>query len=131
MGSGVAKAIREKYPLVWEVYSSTVGPPYTQKDSGRDLLGKVIYVQVSPKLFIANIVGQQFFGRDQKRYTSYDALDIGFADIARVNKDEQLKIHHPLIGCGLGGGDWGVVSAILKHRLGSTTLWSLPGSAEP
>lgn len=129
MGSGVAKAIREKYPLVWEVYSNTVGPAYTQKNSGRDLLGKVIYVQVTPDLFIANIIGQQFFGRDNKRYTSYDALDLGLADIARLNKDDAMEIHHPLIGSGLGGANWRIVSVLIESHLGyDTMLWTLPGS---
>lgn len=129
MGSGFAKAIREKWPVVWEVYSNTVGPAYSQKNSGRDLLGKVIIVEVGPSLYIANIVGQQFFGRENKRYTSYDALDLGLAEIARLNNDDRLEIHYPPIGCGLGGGKWPIVAQIIEEHLGqNTNLWVQPTS---
>lgn len=142
MRSGVAKDIREKWPAVWDEYTKFVGPAYTQKDSGLHLLGKIIPVQVDESLWVVNVIGQQFFGREEgRRYTSYDALDSAFTKVQEWALEtawsidsnwytERLPIHFPLIGCGLGGGRWTVVSAIIEHRLPAfrKNLWMLPGA---
>jgi len=130
MGSGIAKEIRTKYPIVWDEYSAFIGPAYTQRDRGIWLLGQMIPVQVTKDLWICNIVGQQFFGREPKRYTSYDALDTAFNRLAAFAGDADLPVHFPLIGCGLGGAEWTIVKAIIDSRLSGlqTTLWTLPGS---
>ena len=128
MGSGFAKAIMDKWPKVYDVYSRHVGPAYTQKNSGLHLLGDIIVVEVEKGLYVANIIGQQFFGREPKRYTSYDALDIGFNKVGTFAAQTCLDVHYPYIGCGLGGGDWTIVSAIIEANLVtiSHTLWELP-----
>ena len=127
MGGGIALAIREKWPLVWDTYSSVI--KQRTPDKGASYMGMVIYVQAARGLYIANIVSQQFFGRDGKRYTSYDALDIGLnkvRDFAERNNIDH--IHYPLIGCGLGGGDWSIVSAIIDKNLDTMnhTFWKQP-----
>jgi hypothetical protein len=129
MASGFAKAIRDKWPSVWEHYSRLVTPG----DDAHTFqhLGKVILVEVEDGLYIANLVGQQFYGRDvNERYTSYDALDDAlhrlrtWIDNSTISTEE---IHHPLIGCGLGNGQWSVVEALIRHNLGDrTTLWTQP-----
>lgn len=125
MGSGFALAVRSKWPQVYEEYAKVVGPVYSQPGEGHHFLGKVIYVEVEPGLFIANLVGQQFFGRTGERFTSYDALDAGFRDIYNFALLRDLSVHYPLIGCGLGGGEWAIVSAIINARLDriNHTLW--------
>ena len=149
MGSGVAKDIREKYPQVFEVYSRAVGPAYTQYQNGRHLLGMMIPVQVDTNLWVCNIVGQQFFGRDPHlqptgQYTSYDALAVGFKSLRHFALEnfvltEDLRwatrpvINFPLIGCGLGGADWNIVSSIIETCLPSfkKTLWVLTECDKP
>lgn len=127
MGSGIAKEIRETWPKVWDEYSAVLGPAYTQGDSGLKHMGRVIITDVEPELMVISIVGQQFFGRDGSRYTSYDALDKGFAEIAKLLGGLDIKYHHPAIGSGLGGGWWPTVASIIEEHLGSnTTLWILP-----
>jgi O-acetyl-ADP-ribose deacetylase (regulator of RNase III) len=129
MASGVAKAIRDKYPIVFDEYSKYVGPAYQQKDNGRGVLGDIIVSAPTDDLLIVSIIGQQFFGRDGKRYTSYDALDVGFKEIAtmiaELDLDVEADVHHPLIGAGLGGGDWSIIEAIIKAHLPDTHLWVL------
>jgi len=131
MGSGIAKSIREKYPQVWTDYSKYAGPPYTQKENGRHLLGEVCWVQIQTGLWIANIFGQQYAGREAKRYTSYDALDVGFAKVATMARSLNLPVHYPMIGCGLAHGNWTIVSAIIDANLGTInhTLWKLEENA--
>jgi O-acetyl-ADP-ribose deacetylase (regulator of RNase III) len=142
MGSGVAKDIRDKWPVVFEEYSKVLGPAYTQKDSGLHMLGKMIPVQVEKDLWVLNLVSQQFFGREKgRRYTSYDALDVALTRAAEWALSDawgledtwyaqRLPIHFPAIGCGLGGGRWTVVESLIEHRLVGfkKTLWLLPGA---
>ena len=121
MGSGVAAAIRQKWPIVFDVYRERI------YDAGQ-VMGMMIPVQVTATLHICNIVGQQFYGRDGKRYTSYDALDDGFKKVKSYATALNIKeINFPLIGCGLGGGEWEIVSSIIQSNLPSfeLTLWTI------
>jgi O-acetyl-ADP-ribose deacetylase (regulator of RNase III) len=137
MGSGIAKAIRDKYPIVWDQYTVFAGPAYTQRNAGADLMGKVLLTEVAPLLLIANVVGQQFFRRqgspDGERYTSYDALDKAFTELGRLLQGLPVSLHFPLLGSDRGGGHWPIVKSIIEHRLGNfdLTLWLQPGVAEP
>jgi O-acetyl-ADP-ribose deacetylase (regulator of RNase III) len=128
MNSGVAKAIRTKWPLVFHEYSTYCA----SRLSADDLLGSVQVVEVGPQLWVANVFSQLSYGYDGQRYTSYDALDTALTKLQRWMFEHDLTsmdVHHPLIGAGLGGGNWNVISAIIEHRIGSrTTLWTLPGS---
>lgn len=120
MGSGVAKEIRARYPQVWTDYNTTI---WTLEKP----MGQVIFTKITPDLWVASIVGQEFYGNDGKRYTSYDALADGFQEVARRARIGDFSVHYPLIGCGLGGAKWAIVSAIINAELGSIphTLWTL------
>ena len=138
MGSGIAKEIREKWPRVWDEYSKVVRPHTI--DMGAAYLGMVIPVEVEEDLWVMNVVGQQFYGRDKNVcYTSYDALDKGFKRVKEIdqmireNRDIALPIHLPKIGCGLGGGKWNVVSALIDNHFQwmeeEPTCWQLEADA--
>ena len=123
MNSGVAKAIRDKYPEVWKQYEAA------------DLtMGSVLLCTPAPhsNLLIASIVGQQFYGLHGLKYTSYDALDQGFRELAKLTQG-LLEINYPLIGAGLGGGSWPVIREIINHRLANEKhhLWVQPNNLEP
>ena len=64
MGAGLAKQIRDKWPVVFDEY---------KKICGTDRLGDSQTVQVAPQLYVANLFGQLNYGRD-KRQTNYAAL---------------------------------------------------------
>lgn len=136
MGSGIAKAIRDKWPVVWDEYSEIYGPnPKAEESFAR--LGKVNITQVEPTVLVANVVGQQFYGRHEPRhaprYTSYDALDRAFTELAGLLRGVPVSLNFPLLGSDRGGGHWPVVKAIIEHRLAGfdLNLWLLPGVAEP
>lgn len=128
MGGGIALAIRTKWPQVWEEYYKAIRPD--QPDKGFGYMGSVIYVQVEPELWVANIVGQQFYGREPgKQYTSYEALRMGLASVSHFAENYGLDAHYPTIGCGLGGGDWTIVSKLIDDAFEgiiSHTLWQMP-----
>ena len=68
MGSGVAKAIRDKYPEVYTQYKR-----FCSQYKG-DLLGRVQYVPDRYWEDCSQSVAQENFGYAGKCYTDYDAL---------------------------------------------------------
>lgn len=110
MGSGLAKAIRDKYPEVFHHYRA-------EFELGMLELGYTSYIEVEPDKYVANICGQKFYGRDGKQYTNYEALRSGLEDVKMMA--EQLKVDVVIpykIGCVLGGGDWdGVVLPMVEE----------------
>ena len=60
MGAGLAKQIRAKYPVVYSEYQKYLHELTTQK---LPLLGRVSYVRVADNVAIANIFGQDGYGR--------------------------------------------------------------------
>lgn len=77
----------------------------------------MIYTPIAENLIIASAFTQFNYGRDGRRYVSYDALDHAFNDIAEKSKELNLCVKFPRIGCSLAGGNWNVVSAIISERL--------------
>lgn len=131
MGSGIAKQLRDAYPIIWSEYKVLCDSHHRRyRDQGAGLLGTCQLLSVTPELRIANLFGQQFYGRDGRAFTSYDALNSALTSLNLQLRELSLDgsfCHHPLIGCGLGGGNWSAVSAIIEDNLGaSTTLWVLP-----
>ena len=135
MASGFAKDLRAVYPAVFDSYSNEIKHDKLRIGMNRDKMGLVIphLVDIDGKsLLILNIVAQLDYGRDGSKFTSYDALDAGFKSIAEfleAEVNEKINVHFPAIGCGLGGGNWLVVEAIINSNLTkpnvSNTLWVL------
>lgn len=98
MGSGVAKAIKTKWPKVYDAFIST-----QKKDR---ILGHTNIIKLDENLWVFNCFTQVYYGRDGERYASLEgiseAVEKGFI-FAKINK---LPIFMPKIGCGLGGVDW-------------------------
>lgn len=131
MGSGLAAAIRAKWPGVFTAYRSAYDR--RKAETGQTLeLGRVIWYTVSrePKLTIANAITQEFYGRDPNVvYANYEAIGKAFERIAEVAREHNLQVHYPLIGAGLANGDWNIISKIIEEKLEGIehTLWTLPG----
>ena len=73
MGSGVAKAIRDKYPQVYTQYSWMIENSDPRQPSSQ-LLGNRQMIEVEKNKFVVNLFAQDFFGRDGRQYTNYEAL---------------------------------------------------------
>ena len=115
MGSGIAKQIRERWPEVFSSYRS-----YYMRFLGNtsSLLGNIWGVKINDTQWVVNMFSQDNFGYDGSRFTSYDA----FAECLIAMRDRFSKgktIGFPKnIGCGLGGGNWKVISALIEEILG-------------
>lgn len=109
MGSGVALAIRERFPRAFSVYRrafETTGLP----------LGSFTFVRCQDVLseksiekIIVNLITQQDYGRDGKRYASPEAIQksvVGFIEEYYWGLEEIVEIAISEIGSTLGGLDW-------------------------
>ena len=118
MGSGIAKQIRERWPDVFVSYY-TYCSRYDRDPNL--LLGNIWGVQVTTNYvnrWVVNMFAQGSYGYDGSRFTSYDA----FAKCLEAMRDRLPKdktIGFPKnIGCGLGGGNWKVIAALIEEILG-------------
>ena len=111
MGSGVAEAVKTRYPHVFQKY---------RKDylDGKLKLGYVCFVDAKPNQVIANMCGQDGFGYDGAVYTNYDALQKCLdevRDVALYDYDIKPVIAFPyLMSCYRGGGDWNIVYKMIE-----------------
>lgn len=113
MGAGIAKAIRATFPSAYEADLGT-----TKGD--RSKLGTLSVARVDVQGHRLTVVNAytQFHWRGRKPLADYAAIRRAFREIKRRFGDE--RIGYPLIGAGLAGGDWSVISAILDEELAGT-----------
>lgn len=138
MGSGVALAIRQKYPKAYEDYKKELEELEDISEESR--LGKIIFSEQPDGKIIVNAITQEFYGKEPLKYVSYDAIDEAMLNldyvltiyseipfVGNVNKFLSKDISMPKIGAGLGGGNWNVIEAIINHRLSNhnVTVWEL------
>ena len=83
-------------------------------------LGKVQLVQVEEDLWIANLIGQHKImrGPNGEPPIRYSAIKKGIVAVHRYARELNASVHMPRIGCGLAGGEWNQIQAILDHELG-------------
>lgn len=119
MGSGIARQIRERWPWVFISYYEYCS---RRKNNNESPLGKIWGVAIDRdnrnSQWVINMFSQDNFGYDGSRFTSYDA----FAECLTAMRDRLPKdktIGFPKnIGCGLGGGNWKIISALIEEILG-------------
>lgn len=136
MGSGIAKEIRNRFPTAYSEFRKSFL-------TGQAKLGNIDLVydhaeehqRLGCWLFICNMYSQENYLPRGIRHTDYDA----FRTCIHKLKDELSKrwrdrtgitIGFPYkIGCGLGGGDWNIVSKIIEEEFSDdkyhVEIWKL------
>ena len=111
MGSGVARVVRNNFPGAYYEYVRH------HEEHGLKL-GEVVWANVLPGRYIANAITQEFYGGDGKKYVSDHAIRVAFGRVRRFAEENGIEtINYPMIGAGLGGGDWVVISKIIDEQL--------------
>lgn len=124
MGSGVAAIWKKKFPQSFKDYVARCKYDPTIVDNPLEvhfraaLLGQtVVTEEQDKKLFCMFTQGDwsRAFGSD-KRYVSYDAVSECFdsANIYIGTYEEDKRLAIPMIGAGLGGGDWDIIEKIIE-----------------
>jgi len=100
MASGVAKAIRAKWP---QAYTGFMKNP-----KGQTVLGTahIININEDDSLWVANCYTQLFYGYGGGKYADVSAVDQSLRQVAAFADSLSLPMYMPKIGCGLGGLDW-------------------------
>lgn len=112
MGKGIAHSIRARFPESYEADKETV-------KGSRQKLGTYSCVTVmcndEHALTIVNAYTQYHFSPRYGPNVDYDAIRAVF----RLIKENFAgkRIGYPLIGAGLAGGDWDVISEIIDDEL--------------
>jgi len=102
MGSGVAKAIYTKWPMVKSLYHAAFEEFYAKPK-----LGDAEVLLVASGLYIVNCFTQERFGKDGKRYACPNAIELALTKTLNIMTVTNLcNLHIPRIGCDLGGLDW-------------------------
>ena len=117
MGSGVARVIREKYSYAFEKYHAEY------KKNGL-VLGSVVFAAPMPESdepIVANCITQQNFGSNGEVYVDYAAIRSCMKNLEEFCIMTFIdSIGLPMIGAGLGGGDWTKISSIIEDELKET-----------
>lgn len=108
MRSGVAKQIRDKYPIHYFDYMNT-----------EPILGNICLSKINEKLYVAGVFGQDNYGYTKDViYTDYEKLREGLLGINSVAEMYGLQVYLPYkIGCGLANGDWDTVFKIIQETI--------------
>lgn len=121
MASGVAKAIREKYPEHYEDYIDCTNL-YQDQNEKRRYLGKYVKSKCEDGKIIFGVFSQLYYGYDSKRYVNYAAIANGFSGIHKLSKNNFI-LGIPKIGAGLGGGDWNIIEQIINDATPNLEIW--------
>jgi O-acetyl-ADP-ribose deacetylase (regulator of RNase III) len=129
--TGVAGAIRKKYPNAFREYNNH----FQQKSL---ILGSVIWA-VDNGCIIGNAITQPTYGSRTKQHVSYEAISSCMEAIAFASENgipgTQFRngfdrIAMPLIGSTRGGGDWNIIEEIIQEKLAKLNIvaYVLPGN---
>lgn len=123
MNSGIAKQIREKWPVVYDNYIMKYFNSLPEI-----LLGDIQIVNINTTgadekaQQVINMFAQQHYGYDGRRYTSYDAF-WNCLNLIKQSVPTDKKIGFPYnIGCGLGGANWNVILTMIDTVLADYTV---------
>jgi O-acetyl-ADP-ribose deacetylase (regulator of RNase III) len=117
MASGIAKAIRAKYPEVYELYHQE----YT--NHGLFLGNNIPALTQDGKYIIFNMVTQQFYGHDGRQYCNYEAIRTCLKKV--TNCVGNMPVAMPKISAGLAGGDWRIISQIIEEEIINPVVYEL------
>ena len=130
MNSGIAKQIREKWPVVYQNYMAKCNFSHPSGYIRPELLLGDIqivglwddYNETKFHQSVINMYSQLNYGYDGRRYTSYDAF-WNCVNLIKQSIPTDKKIGFPYnIGCGLGGANWNVILTMIDTVLADYTV---------
>jgi O-acetyl-ADP-ribose deacetylase (regulator of RNase III) len=110
MGAGIARTVRQFYPMAYEVDKKT---SYGDKNKlGTYSCCKAEHHYYDRPITIVNAYTQFRYGRD-RIHADYGAIrDV----MKKINNDFEYQcLGMPKIGAGLGGGNWNIIKSILDE----------------
>jgi hypothetical protein len=133
MNSGVAKAIRDKYPKVFSEYEKECYA--ANQDKGLwSLMGYAQLVEVTNKLCVVNLFGQYDYRKNEfdiQRYTEYGSFHNAIKEFDNltnfIRKTEHRQVYLPYkIGSDRGGADFDIIQQIVQEYIPDAIFCKLP-----
>lgn len=114
-GAGIALQIKKRYPAAYEADLKTKSGDWFK-------MGKFSKAQVNKNQYIYNIYGQ--FDMGGERALDYEAIYNGLENVKNdLIKNKIKSIGFPkFMGCGLAGGNWNIVSTMIKEVFDETNI---------
>lgn len=122
MGSGVARIVNDNYHYAYLTYRGKydrVGLKLGEVVVAKPEVRQCMSDPFLPTIF--NCITQDHYGTDQ-RYANYGAIQACIKWIDRYMWVEKgpvgspIEVAFPMIGAGLAGGDWGIISQIIERE---------------
>lgn len=114
-GSGVAGAVAKAWPSVKKAYHNL------QEVDGCQL-GFIQPIKVEEG-FVINMGTQQNYLPRGLRHVDYVALEKCLIKLKLLSDHYGWDIGIPMIGAGLGGGDWGLIESIIERSFPSIKVY--------
>ncbi len=128
-GSGFAVAVRRKWPLSQELFTTQA-----TTDKGVLRLGTVVACRVEPDVTVVSLVAQHGYGPSPRPRIRYGALRDCLLQVSKMATGLNATVHMPRIGTGQAGGSWPVVGEIISETLTkigvSVVVYDLPQGRE-
>ena len=108
LGTGLAYELGEKWHVVYTSY---------EKYYKQAKLGQIQPIKIKKNLFVVNLFSQENH-EVYKQHTNYSAFTTCLEKVKlfRDHKYSNLSIYFPYkIGCGLAGGNWGIVYKLITN----------------
>lgn len=124
MGSGVAKQIREKWPVVYKNYSDKCEATAWLNLNPASMLGDIQicalyddYKQTSKHQHVVNFFSQEYYGYNGNQYTSYDAFWKCLVRLREVTQANATIAFPYKIASDLGGANWEIIRTMIEEVL--------------
>lgn len=123
MGGGIARQVASDIPELYDMDQQTTMGHHSKLGTCHPCfkVKPVVKSDVNYKFNCFNLYTQYHFGKDA-RHLNYGAVSTAFLSMFSFIDDEMVKVKAesatvgiPLIGAGLAGGDWIIISEIIEH----------------
>lgn len=122
-GAGIAKGIKQMFPEAYEADRET-------KHGDVRKMGNLSFYEHDTPVRVYNLYTQVYPGKSRgikfdTQRDRYNAIESALKRMCKHLKPTD-KLGLPMIGAGLAGGDWGVISEIIIDVLPFATIVQLP-----
>ncbi len=118
-GSGVAGLIRKRIPSAYQAYAAAHRT--TGLELGSVIWHRCLHGREGGPRAVLHMMTQPTYGVPFMRHVDYDAvgrcigaIDTGIEEFAAC-LGVPARVGFPLVGAGLGGGDWRVIAGIIEQ----------------
>lgn len=113
-GRGFVMAVSARWPAPEAAYRKW----HRERAHNDFALGAVLFVEVEPDLWVANMIGQAGVAPVKGiPPVRYEAIDACLMQVCARAKAYGASVHMPRIGCGLAGGTWERIEPLINHQL--------------